>query len=180
MEVSPDAVGRKRPAGTTLPPPGLGDTGAAGHMEPLLAPHPQCPWRRLSLSLSFHHCEMAQAVPDRVSLGGKDRALPAAPAASCPPARGRGARPTGGPAAPSCPGMPLSGGSVMPSGRRAHSRLWPLGQRHPHLLVPSLHQQARFHPAGRPGAQPCSPGSAHVHDRPQASLGARGFLAGRN
>ena len=52
-EVSPDAVGRKRPAGTTLPPPGLGDTGAAGHMEPLLAPHPQCPWRRLSLSLSF-------------------------------------------------------------------------------------------------------------------------------
>ena len=34
-------------------PPGWGDEGAAGHMEPLLAPHPQCPWRRLSLSLKI-------------------------------------------------------------------------------------------------------------------------------
>lgn len=33
-------MGRKGSVGMTLPPPGLGDTGATGRMEPLLAPHP--------------------------------------------------------------------------------------------------------------------------------------------
>lgn len=162
-------------------PLGWGDGELPATWMPLLVPHPWCPRRRLCLSASVSAAvRWPWRCPTRVSLGGEDRALPAAPPASCPPAWGRGAWPTGGPTSLSCPGMPLGVGAVTTSRRRAHSRLWPFGRRHPHLPVPSLHQQARFRPAGRRGAQPHSPGSECVHDRTWASLGAQGFLTGRS
>ena len=115
-------------------PLGWGDGELPATWVRLLVPHPWCRRRRLCVSASVSAAvRWPWRCPTGVSLGGEDRALPAAPPASCPPAWGRGAWPTGGPTSLSCPGMPLGVGAVTPSRRRAHSRLWPFGRWHPHL-----------------------------------------------
>lgn len=59
----PGRGGQKAPCRDDTASPWAGGTGAAGHVEPLLAPHPQCPRKRLSLSLSLRPVRWPRRCP---------------------------------------------------------------------------------------------------------------------
>lgn len=175
------AVGSKRPAGTRLPPPGLGGRGAASHMGAPPGPTPLVsPEKTLCLSLSFRCCEMALAVPD----GGESGRGGQGPACCSPrlvsSCLGPGGLADRRPHLSVLPRDALGRGGCdtkPETGPLPTVAIRPMASSSP---VPSLHQQARFRPANCRGAQPHSPGSECVHDRTWASLGAQGFLTGRS